>query len=423
MTRRRLAWSLITHTTGGCALLVVAVVLYAATALPGANSITCSTISPSFDGTEPLRYAEVTGASEERANFTRQVPAVCNTGAEHCDGSGLRYLLPGDTVAVAYTCGRFAYAQYIGKETVSTGWIDERRLHYKEAKLPFNDGGPPPSMRHFEPGRIHMTLMRGRGTPVCEAYLQRLNSTVFYAPPYCGRPDNDQIPGFIQLNRTELSRDQIKSLWGQVYALTVPGYLPPWMPVPAEDLANIARGPPAGNFLGAWRFESPVDIDNSRNPLNIVMWNGRPADMSRWSFLPCGMPHDAVRESTVATGHHTVQIAFVASSDYMQINTGETRAAFGPTSVKLPASSTSAPREWDHRMLGNSIGIFEYRDRYYIDTFLWNASGANVEKKRPTMSSLSNHLAVVLRENGKAREMCEYAYDPDRSLKPISPAR
>ena len=53
-------------------------------------------------------------------------------------------------------------------------------------------------------------LTRGNTVPVCEAYLQRLNQTQFKYPANCGRPEDDQVPGFQRLTRVLLSQTEVE---------------------------------------------------------------------------------------------------------------------------------------------------------------------------------------------------------------------
>jgi len=53
--------------------------------------------------------------------------------------------------------------------------------------------------------RYHFQLTKGAGTPVCDAYLERLNTTEYKKPPYCDRPESNAVKGFTKLNRVRLS--------------------------------------------------------------------------------------------------------------------------------------------------------------------------------------------------------------------------
>src|ERR1700675_1921036 len=66
-------------------------------------------------------------------------------------------------------------------------------------------------------------LTRGHALQICEAYLKRLNRTAYQEPPYCGRPENDQIPGFERLQRVALAPEEIVGLYGQIGAFMLSG--------------------------------------------------------------------------------------------------------------------------------------------------------------------------------------------------------
>jgi hypothetical protein len=107
------------------------------------------------------------------------------------------YLITGNIVAVGKVCGTWAYTQFIGRKVVSTGWVDPARLQFlrKTSAIVVAD---------------RFSLTKGQGHPVCEAYLQRLNSSPYFPyPPYCDRPEDDEIPGFALLHRVPLTPQQI----------------------------------------------------------------------------------------------------------------------------------------------------------------------------------------------------------------------
>ena len=119
----------------------------------------------------------------------------------------------------------WSYVQFIGKTRITTGWIKTESLDIRKTVLPFDDGRPSliGDTEVFVPATIPMKIVRGKGIPVCEAYLQRLNQTVFHWAPYCGRPENDQIPGFERLKRVRLTPEEGLALSPQIQSLWVTG--------------------------------------------------------------------------------------------------------------------------------------------------------------------------------------------------------
>ncbi len=56
----------------------------------------------------------------------------------------------------------------------------------------------------------HFTLIQGKGSAVCEAYLKRLNTADYSTtPPYCNIPEETQVPGFTPLHRVQLTAEEI----------------------------------------------------------------------------------------------------------------------------------------------------------------------------------------------------------------------
>jgi hypothetical protein len=58
---------------------------------------------------------------------------------------------------------------------------------------------------------------KGHGIRVCEAYLQRLNLTAYYDPPYCGRPETSVVPGFKVLDRIALKTEEKIRMSGSLF--------------------------------------------------------------------------------------------------------------------------------------------------------------------------------------------------------------
>src|SRR5882724_906463 len=96
-----------------------------------AGSPKCTQSDVSFDGTAPLRYTPVAGAPGARAYLYAQFPAQC-TRADDQSCKDAPYVLSGDVVAVAKTCGNWAYVQYIGRTHITVGWMLASRLPPEE---------------------------------------------------------------------------------------------------------------------------------------------------------------------------------------------------------------------------------------------------------------------------------------------------
>jgi len=277
----------------------------------------CVQRAVAFDGITPLSYAAVMADVGSKVYLHTRYPADCSVEASSDGCKGSAYLLSGDAVAVGKTCGAWAFVQYIGARSVSRGWVLGDHLKPVGVTLPFDDGPASGFMHWFVPGTLPMKLIRGHDVPVCEAYLQRLNQTVFHEPPYCGRPENDRVPGFTRLHRVALLPQQITSLFGQLPALQVKGHAHPRLPPTQSELTLVSQGDPG--LLVVWAYEPKADIENTGSTANVVIWRGRPADEEEPAGI-CGVPHDVPRETADEIGYRPAQVAIVTSDDYMTLD-------------------------------------------------------------------------------------------------------
>ncbi len=246
----------------------------------------CASKKVRFDGVEPLAYSDIVGESGAHIALSYQYPKLCNSQyGQECQGRA--YLIPGDTVAVAKSCGDSSYVQFMGQKKITIGWVSKIHLKNRVAKLPYDDGAPPGYNHFFTPSAATMTLTKGQGRPVCEAYLQRLNQTVYYEPPYCGRPENDQVPGFVRLHRIILDPDEVSKLYGQVGAFLLRSNSTPPQVQNAQEMEEVSRAAGSHKIL-VWRYEPRVDVENDGTTTNLIVWTGSPISSTGKA---CGDPH------------------------------------------------------------------------------------------------------------------------------------
>jgi hypothetical protein len=122
----------------------------------------------------------------------------------------------------------------------------------------------------------HFTLTQGKGEAVCEAYLVRLNSVDYtklpsspLSQPFCDRPENDKVSGFVKLNRAPVTLGERNRLLANVYNFTHPSaMIPEWRinDFFAWSLGKISQP--------IWRYDPPVDIDNDGVPEDVIVWRG-----------------------------------------------------------------------------------------------------------------------------------------------------
>lgn len=347
---------------------LVALVIVRSVPLANANSLTdCINHKVTFDGIVALHYATVRARSGPRLYLHARYPERCTSGSETpCPAKA--YLVPGDGVAIGKQCGGWDYVQYIGEKFISEGWVESQAL----SPIP----APAPVIRNVYTGmpkRYPFKLTRGRGTPVCEADLQRLNQMEFHDPPYCGRPGSTQVPEFTLLHKRYLNLTEYVRLWSEVTG-------------EPQSKAPVYRG-----FTpGAWTYEPPVDIENSVSTDSLVMWT----DVDRYS-TQCGAA-DTRTGAPIRGG-----VLGLLVSTNARINNEKTYKFFGERNAAHYGRPAAA--EFAHQ-----FDIFRYQNKNYFDTFLDQGYDFQGGPQYASSNTLSDTLAVFLIEHGMRREMCEY---------------
>jgi hypothetical protein len=323
-----------------------------------------------FDGVEPLTYATVVGEQGFKLRVYREYPGSCSAQpGTRCNEGG--YLVPGDELAQAKTCASWSYIQFIGKDRVTVGWVAADALRSRPVS-------PEPEAEvaviNDQPKHYHFRLTQGPHVPVCEAYLQRLNQTRFTCPAYCDE-----------------------------------GVMP-YPPKVAVDTAAGRRPGPT-----PWRYSEPIDINNSGSPQQVVIW-----DWDAESQPACGVPHGHDVSPT-----RPGQVALIASADLSSIDQAKTIRTFGhPDGGMTGGSALSAGTVRfvrSLRLIGYSYGVFEYRGRFYFDTFFdvgyaYGDGALNVggdfSDQRKRDRRLNDTLAVFENRNRETAQICEYFLAP-----------
>ncbi len=255
------------------------------------------------------------------------------------------------------------------------------------------------------------SVMKGKGTPVCDDYANLLNRTHFEVTSFCGRPDDDPAHGFAHLERRYLSADEIFLLFNRVDA---------FMKFSDQDLADRPPRPSPQhphrvvyqkavtsveevrqilslNYLKVWTYSVPIDIQNNGTPIRVLMWQG-------YGVTDKGAPCGDSPASKPWSFPYMEQRAFVLTDDGAELDERRTRAIFGAQAGLGPSQrgvidlmgAAPAPGERPFAPLADSVGIFEYAGRYYIHT-----------ENIPVSSTAAAPIRILLNEHSKTRLICE----------------
>ena len=339
-----------------------------AAAAPAGELNACIAKNVAFDGITPLRFAGVSSEGNSRIYIHSHFPNKCGPSSRaSCDRGP--YVVPGDAVAIGKTCGGWAYVQYIGAERITYGWIAAGRLKEWHSTREEVDSASR-TQDDLTPYRLKFRLLAGRGTPVCDAYLQRLNRTLFTRPAYCGRPENDSVPGFEWLQRIAVPTSEV------------------------NRLAGLDLAPPAK--VASWRYELEIDVENNSHPENVLIFNLDDADDPR-----CGVAYYGINP-TLDTGY---QVALIMTGDNKSIDLARTTSVFGDATRKPSEVPTiqfgSKPFLPGFVGYGHSYSLFRYRGTTYFDTFL-----NDKPRRLPPLGDGNAILRVYRRQGNMTHVMC-----------------
>lgn len=263
--------------------------------------------------------------------------------------------------------------------------------------------------------QYHFQLTKGKGVPVCDAYLERLNISTYEKPPFCDRPENDAVKGFAKLNRVPLSPADVHDLFPIVstfMGLANQKNLD-WADMNLQQRltqTGQSRLTEAGSkslqmnldggWAKMWRYAPPIDIDNDGVTDNVEVWHG--SGVGGVGGRQCG--ESMTDKFPGLTSLRQPQVAFVVTGSNDRLDVTKTRKVFEhPARVYHLGSGNFSS---DFRPIGMTMGIFKYQDIYYFDTF-FDGRG-DFEDKRQKDKNIANALAVFLHQDGKTSQICEY---------------
>jgi len=256
------------------------------------------------------------------------------------------------------------------------------------------------------------TAIQGQDLPVCKAYLELLNQSDYQGKtPFCGRPESG-LPGFAPLQRHNLNADQIFPLFKYVWEfmafdnqLHLERYFygnvndqakSYWSPDP-ESKDTIAMDVNRG-LIFVWTYDSDLDMANDGHPVRVLLWQGYGA--TRWPAV-CGQAN-----YYPWTNSYVKQRAFILSADGRMIDERRTRAIFGSPKeatdgphARKPGDQSELPvNATPFEPLADSIGIFGYEGKFYIQT----------ENRPATKAAKLPPVEVYVNQAGKSTRICGF---------------
>jgi hypothetical protein len=249
----------------------------------------------------------------------------------------------------------------------------------------------------------HFRLVKGRQVEVCQAYAKRLNNTSFSSPPYCGRPEDDSVTGFVRLNRVDVGLNDEQARFGLVYNLEYPLPLGAVEPDGFRDIRNgkTRLSSNVGGALNVWRYDPEVDLNNDGQPDNVWMWQGV-------EFGGASPPCNSHFLIDPGAGLRLEQLPVIFTADNQAIDTNKTKAIIAHPTQTYDARlntgnlySSATP----FRPIARSIGIFKYKDAYYFDGFfdVWG----DAQNQRRGREGLANIMGVFLHKDHHTTQVCE----------------
>jgi uncharacterized protein YecT (DUF1311 family) len=257
-----------------------------------------------------------------------------------------------------------------------------------------------------QPGYQRFRLLRGTDKDVCTAYTALMRATYFELPPYCGRPEPDDVPGFEPLALVRLADESIMSINAAMHQFisgepVLSKYRTKIFPEDRE-VAQYALGTPIEYSPST--FDPPIDVDNDGIPDRVAYWStygGR-----------CGYESALNKDGSLSRGpRHGLALDAAEGLDVPR-----TRELFGHPfpyvfefrDKRIGKSRTETVRAY--RPITSTITFAKYRGTYYFDGLV--DGRGDLDNSRKADPSLVDTFGVFERRGGKTVQHCEIRWIP-----------
>ena len=231
-------------------------------------------------------------------------------------------------------------------------------------------------------------LVKGQGTEVCEAYLERLNKTEFLDnDPTKGRVTEPLLKGFIDLKPVPLTVEEIKRIILKIHSFEQ-----------NQDQDIIDKY--IEKYKGTKKAESQILINKMfLDMVKKYMQENQNTPFIRYQ-IKLDLDNDGVATNTVAKNNNSVYIVDEAlhrlDEDHMKAILGNQEILRWPGFTQFPP-------------LAAPINAFAYKGKYYFDGFQGlsqhpDQRAAHIVAQTPMI------LKVFIHENHVTSEACEYQW-------------
>jgi len=237
-------------------------------------------------------------------------------------------------------------------------------------------------------------IIKGQRLDVCQAYLNRLRKTQFDEPPFCDIPENDSIEGFTLLKREPIPVEEAAALWPHIFTFSRGSIeLPPQEQWRIDEKHLFEQGSERtkqnfGRNILAWKYDPRVSLNNDGKVENLLIWQGY--GVAGWGYFgKCGWDYF---EGSGPGGGRQTRIGVVLKDDDSGIDVQATKRLLEwPTPEGPPDGKEREGVEERFRTLGYSLGLFEYRGKFYMDTF-YHRNVGDLQGKRKNDPSWTTPL-------------------------------
>lgn len=230
-------------------------------------------------------------------------------------------------------------------------------------------------------------LIKGQGTEVCEAYLQRLNVTEYLDNnPAKGRITEPLLDGFADLKPVPLTAEEIQ----RIYFKTV-------------SFARYQNQDIMEDYIKTRKITKVWDIDITANTLEIINKNiiaNQKTPFVRY-LIPLDLDNNGMADDIVIKNNQGV---YIVDKTIRRINEKRMYQIFANQELIDWASVIPFPT------LAFPITVFSYKNRYYFDG---NFNKLSI-KERPFVYIGNPHnpylVGVFEHQNKETRRICEYEW-------------